>query len=57
MIREIGYILFYISLILIAIGIILSIKTLIDMIIYNECLNQEPAAFINHPVCKRYKDY
>ncbi len=37
--------------------LIFSIKTLIDMIIYNECLKQEPSVFVNHPVCRRYKDY
>lgn len=37
--------------------VMFSIKTLIDMIIYNECLKQEPQVFLNHPVCKKYKNY
>lgn len=51
-----------ISLVILGTGIglfllVISIKNVINMMIYNECLKQNPQVFLNHPVCKKYKDY
>lgn len=50
------------ALIILATGIgllllVISIKNIIDMMVYSECLKQEPHVFLNHPICKKYRDY
>lgn len=37
--------------------LVVSIKNVIDMMIYSECLKQDLQVFTNHPLCKKYKDY
>ncbi len=37
--------------------IVIVVKTLIDMMIFSECIKHDPQIFFNHPICSKYKDF